>query len=85
MASSAEGKVEIIKQGLQEPVKTLPIENMNCSAVLGDFLFIGAYSKLYMIDLKDDFNVVGNISMARHIFSICIVNSYSMVVSQQGG
>ena len=28
---------------------------MNCSAVLGDFLFIGAYSKLYMIDLKDDF------------------------------
>ena len=53
---------------------------MNCSLVLGEYLFIGAYSKLYMVDLKNEFNIVSSISMRRHIFSLCQVNSYSFVV-----
>ena len=58
------------------PIKQLPIDTMQCSLQLGCHLLIGSMSKLYIVDLLNDFAILGHIGLARHIFSICSMNAF---------
>ena len=74
IVSNAEGKVDIIQKSNHATYKQLPITAMVCSLQLGNNLFIGSASKLYLIDLAQDFAILGHIGLTRHIFSICAMN-----------
>ena len=58
---------------------------MHCSLVHGQHLLIGSYSKLFLVDLNDDFAILGQMHVCRHIFSICAANQFTVVCGQQGG
>ena len=58
---------------------------MQCSLQLGKHLVIGSTSKLYLVDIEDDFSMLGHIGLSRHIFSICAMNAFNIVCGQQGG
>ena len=58
---------------------------MHCSLVHGQHLLIGSYSKLFLVDLNDDFSILGQLHVCRHIFSICAANAFTVVCGQQGG
>ena len=85
IANNAEGKIDVIQQGKQTPYKSLNIDMMHCSLVHGQHLLIGSYSKLYLVDLNNDFAVLGQLHVCRHIFSICAANQFTVVCGQQGG
>lgn len=83
--SNAEGFVDIIEKGALLPCKQLPIDSMQCSIRVDQYLLIGSSNKLYLIDLKKDFTILTHIALSRHIFSICFMNSHNVVCGQQGG
>ena len=58
---------------------------MQCSAVHGSHLFIGAGSKIYLVDMSRDFEIVSHCNFSRHIFSICAMSPTKFIVGQQGG
>ena len=55
---------------------------MQCSLQLGNYLIIGSQRKLYLVDLAEDFAVLGHIGLTRDIFSICAMNMHNIVCGQ---
>lgn len=69
--SNADGKVDVIEKGAQTAYKQLPIDMMQCSLQMGSNLIIGSTSKLFLVDLSQDFAILGHIGLSRHIFCLC--------------
>ena len=82
VVSNADGFVDIIDKDSLQVCKQLPIETMQCSLRVDHYLMIGSANKLYLVDLKKDFNVLSHIALSRHIFSICFMNSHNVVCGQ---
>lgn len=83
--SNADGRVDIVEKGNLRPYKSLQIEMMQCSIQLSNYLIIGSTRKLFIVDIAQDFEVLGHISLSRDIFSICPMNLHNIVCGQQGG
>ena len=58
---------------------------MQCSLAHGSYLFIGALNKLYLIDMANEFSIVAQLIMKRHIFTICSASANQFVVGEQSG
>ena len=80
--SNAEGTVDVLEKGAHYPCKQLAIDNMQCSFQLGSHLLIGSGSKLFLVDVAEDFAVLGHISLSKPIFSICAMNKFTVVCGQ---
>ena len=52
IANNANGKIDVIEKGNVKPYKQLNIEAMHCSMTSGQYLIIGSYSKLFLVDLS---------------------------------
>lgn len=59
------GRIDIIEHGAHEAYKQLPIEMMHCSLIQGNYLFIGASNKLYLIDMTQEFKIISICSLKR--------------------
>ena len=79
------GKVNIIEHGTKVVYKELPIDLMQCSMVHGSHLFIGAGSKVYLVDLDRDFEIISHCSFSRQVFSICPMTPTKFIIGQQAG
>ena len=85
IASNANGKVDVLEKGQMIAKKQLPIIMMQCSFQLGNYLLIGAQSKVYLVDLLNDFAILGSVALSRHVMSITTMNAFFIVCGQQGG
>ena len=52
IANNTNGKIDVIEKGNVKPYKQLNIEAMHCSMTNGQYLIIGSYSKLFLVDLS---------------------------------
>ena len=64
------------------PMKQLPIIMMQCSFQTGNYLLIGAQSKVYVVDLLNDFQILGSVALTRHVMSITSMNAFFIVCGQ---
>ena len=76
IVSTSDGKVDIIEKGDQNIYKQLPIDMVQCSIQIEGYLLIGAASKLYLVDINNDFAMCGHIGLTRHVFCICQMSSF---------
>ena len=78
-------KVDIFRRGDPKKLKTLDIEYMRYSLVVGNFLFIGTEEKLlYMID-TNSLEIVDRIETQSYIFSICKIDKTTKCCGQYQG
>ena len=82
IANNAKGKIDVIEKGKSSPYKQLNIDSMHCSLVTGQYLIIGSHSKLYLLDLAQDFQILSSLHVTRHIFSICASNAFTIICGQ---
>ena len=55
IANNSQGKIDVIDKEKSSLYKQLNIDQMHCSLVTGQYLVIGSNSRLYLIDLTQDF------------------------------
>ena len=68
---NSEHKVDVYKRGDPKKIKTLDIEYMRYSLVIGSLLFIGTEEKmLYMLDALT-FDVIDKMQTQSYIFTLC--------------
>ena len=74
VVNNGDTKVDIILKGCAEPYVELPIDFLRSSLQIGTYLLLGATSKLFLLDMAQDFTIMSQITLTRHIFSIVAMN-----------
>lgn len=82
MVVNSEHKVDVFKRGDPRKIKTLDIEYMRYSLVLGDILFIGTEEKtLYMLDALT-FELLDRIMTQSYIFTMQEIDMKTIICGQ---
>ena len=82
---NSEHKVDVYKRGDPKNVKTLDIDYMRYSLVVGSLLFIGTEEKLlYMLDALT-FEVIDKIQTQSFIFTLCAMDEDTVIAGQYQG
>ena len=82
---NSEHKVDVFKRGDPRKVKTLDIEYMRYSLVVGNLLFVGTEEKmLYLVDALT-FELLDRIMTNSYIFTICAIDEQTVVCGEYQG
>ena len=82
---NSEHKVDVFKRGDARKVKTLDIEYMRYSLVVGDLLYVGTEEKmLYLVDALT-FEILDRIMTQSYIFTMCMVDEATIICGEYQG
>ena len=82
---NSEHKVDVFKRGDARKVKTLDIEYMRYSLVVGDLMFIGTEEKmLYLVDALT-FEILDRIMTQSYIFTMCSIDESTIICGEYQG